>query len=145
MACRSWICDLVLDGVVAVFVGGAVDDAAFDAAAGEPDREAVRVVIAAGRVPWATGVRPNSPRPDDERLSEQAARLQVFEQAGDRPVDGAGILLVALLEFVVLVPAVGRRDWRRSQLDETDAALDQSPRQQALACRRSAVASSSMP
>ena len=30
--------DLVLDGVVAVVVGGAVDRAALDAAAGQPDR-----------------------------------------------------------------------------------------------------------
>ena len=38
-----------LDRVEAEFVGRAVDDAALDAGAGEPDREAVRVVVAAGR------------------------------------------------------------------------------------------------
>src|SRR6185503_16847594 len=38
---------LVLDGLVAVFVCGAVDGAAFDTAAGQPDREAERIVIAA--------------------------------------------------------------------------------------------------
>ena len=37
----------VFDGVEAEFVGGAVDDAPFDAAAGEPDGEAVDVMIAA--------------------------------------------------------------------------------------------------
>ena len=37
----------VLDGVEAELVGGAVGDAALDAAAGQPDREAVGVVVAA--------------------------------------------------------------------------------------------------
>ena len=39
--------DLVLGGVVAVLVGRAVPEAALDAAAGQPHREAVRVVVAA--------------------------------------------------------------------------------------------------
>ena len=47
MACRSWTCDLGLDDVVAKLVGLAVDDARLDAAAGHPEREAVRVVVAA--------------------------------------------------------------------------------------------------
>ena len=50
----------VFDGVVAVFVGRTVDDAAFDAAAGEPDGEAEGIVVAA-IAPCAMGVRPNSP------------------------------------------------------------------------------------
>ena len=36
----------VLNGAVAVFVGGAVDRAALDAAAREPEAEAVGVVVA---------------------------------------------------------------------------------------------------
>jgi hypothetical protein len=39
----------VLDGVEAELVGGAVGDAALDPAAGQPDSEAERVVVAAGR------------------------------------------------------------------------------------------------
>src|SRR3954447_20912875 len=38
--------DLVFDGVIAVVVGGAMDGAPLDPAAGEPDGEAVRVVVA---------------------------------------------------------------------------------------------------
>src|SRR5438552_789196 len=38
---------LVLDGLEAELVGGAVADAALDSAAGHPHREAIRVVIAA--------------------------------------------------------------------------------------------------
>ena len=41
------MCATVLDGVVAEFVGRAVDRAALDAAAGQPDAEAVGIVIAA--------------------------------------------------------------------------------------------------
>ena len=87
--------DLVLDGVVAVVVGGAVDGAAFDPAAGQPDGEAVGVVVAAvgslrhrGAAEFAA--------PDDQGRVEQAARLEVLEQAGDRLVDGAGVVLVAV-------------------------------------------------
>ena len=47
MACRSWTWTGFLDGAVAELVGGAVDVAAFHAAAGEPDREAPVVVVAA--------------------------------------------------------------------------------------------------
>ena len=39
--------DFVFDGLVAALVGGAVGEAGFDAAAGEPDGEAEGVVIAA--------------------------------------------------------------------------------------------------
>ena len=39
--------DAILDGVQADVVGRAVADAALDAAAGHPDREAVGIVIAA--------------------------------------------------------------------------------------------------
>ena len=76
----------VLDGVEAELVGGAVDDAALDAAAGHPDREAVGMVVAAvaalraGRAAELGG-------PDHDRLVEQPALLQVLEQPGDRPVD----------------------------------------------------------
>ena len=86
--------DLVLDGVVAVLVGRAVDRAALDAAAGQPDGEAERVVVAAV---GALGERRPAElaAPDDQRLVEQAAGLQVLQQAGDRLVDGAGVVLVA--------------------------------------------------
>ena len=75
----------VLDGVEAELVGGAVDDAPLDAAAGQPGAEALRVVVA------AVGLRARRAAelgaPDDDRLIEQAALLQVLEQAGDRQVD----------------------------------------------------------
>ncbi len=70
--------------------------------------------------------------PDDQRRLEQAAGLQVLEQAGDRLVDGAGVVLVAGLQVGVLVPAVGA-DVGTEQLDEAHAPLDQPPGEQAFA------------
>ena len=63
---------LAIDGLIAEVIGAAVGVAAFDAAAGHPDAEAVGIVIAAvaalreGRAAELTG-------PDDERGIEQAA------------------------------------------------------------------------
>ena len=76
----------VLDGVEAEFVGRAVDDAALDAAAGQPDREAVGVVVAAVGALRTRGAAELG-GPDHERVVEQAAVLEVVEQAGDGLVD----------------------------------------------------------
>ena len=82
--------------------------------------------------PWANGVRPNSPRPDDERLVEQPALLAGrCSKRGDRLVDGAGVVLVAVLQVAVLVPAVVA-DARAGELDEPHAPLDQPAGEQAL-------------
>jgi len=66
--------DFVLDGEVAVIVGGAVGHAAFDAAAGEPHGEALRVVVAAV-VALGDGGTPELAAPEDERVFEQTAAL----------------------------------------------------------------------
>ena len=98
----------VLDGLHAELVGGAVDRAAPDAAAGQEDGEALRVVVAAvgaggvGRPAELAG-------PEDQRALEQPALLEVLDQGGDRPVGLPGVPLVARLEVAVLVP--GAVDW----------------------------------
>ena len=97
----------VLDGVHAHLVGGAVDGAAADAAAGQPDGEAVGMVVAAVA---AGGVRRPAELagPHDQRLVQQAPRLQVLDQAGDGLIGVEGVLLVPFLQVAVLVPgAVG--------------------------------------
>ncbi len=96
--------DLVLDGVVAVVVGGAVAEC--PALTPPPASHMVK--------PSGLWSRPSAPlqrrraaelaAPEDQRVVEQAARFQVLEQAGDRLVDLAGVLRVALLEVAVLVP-----------------------------------------
>jgi hypothetical protein len=125
--------DLVGGGVPAVVVGGAVAMARLDAAAGEPHRDPVRVVIAAvaalgGRGPAELAAPPH------QRVVEQAAALEVAEQAGDGPIDLAGVLLVVAAEVGVPVPLDGRVAVRH--LDEAHAALDQAAGQEALPGKR---------
>ena len=65
--------DAVLDGGVAELVGGAVDVPRLDAAAGQPDAEAVLVVVAAVRRSADDRQPAELAAPDDQRLVEQAA------------------------------------------------------------------------
>src|SRR5438552_3198042 len=67
----------VLDSVVAELVGGAVDESGLHTGAGHPDGVAVRVVIAAVCA-LCPGSAAEFTAPDDERLLQQSARLQVF-------------------------------------------------------------------
>src|SRR5262249_28265647 len=122
--------DAVFHHLVAPLVRLAVGHPALYAGAGEPDAEPVLIVVAAV---VALGERraPELAGPDDERRIEQAARLEVPEQAGDRLIDGAGVVLVAAAQVAVLVPAVVA-DVRAGQLDEPGAALDQPAGDQAL-------------
>src|SRR5437868_13614483 len=68
--------DLVY-GVVAEVVGGAVDRAAFDAAACQPDTEAVGVVVAAVGALGERGAT-ELPGPDDQRFVEEASGAEVL-------------------------------------------------------------------
>ena len=63
----------VFNGMEAEFVGGAVDDAGFDAAAGEPCAEALGMMVAAG----AFGARraPEFGTENDQGVVEHAALL----------------------------------------------------------------------
>ena len=127
VAWRSCTCTRSTSEREADRVGRAVDRAPFDAAAGQPVAEAVRVVIAALA---ALGHRHAAEfaSPDHQRALEQPAPLQVFEQAGDRLVGPAAHHGMVRLDVVVGVPAV---DVARVELNEPDSALDQPARQQA--------------
>ncbi len=85
------------------FVGLADDGAGLDATAGEPHREAVRVVIAA-----VTALRHRQAAelgaPDDERGIEQSALFQIFQEAGDRKVCHSAHLFVVADEVFVGIP-----------------------------------------
>ena len=80
--------DRVVGDVVAEVVGLAVGDAGLDAAAGQPDGEAARVVVAAVVVGGQRALAVDRPAelaaPDDQRVVEQAALLQVGDQGGAR-------------------------------------------------------------
>src|SRR5437764_1500242 len=83
----------VRDGGAAELVGLADAGAPLDAAAGQPHREAVRVVISAGALlELGGGLAAELAPPDDQGLVEQAAALEVLDQPGDGLVGVAGVL-----------------------------------------------------
>src|SRR5882672_6868731 len=84
--------DFVGDGVMAEVIGGAVDDAGLDAAAGEPLREAAGVVIAAGAIAFGVGSAAEFTAPPDERVFQEAAAFEIGEQARDRLIGGEGVI-----------------------------------------------------
>ena len=74
--------DPVLDDVEAEVVGLAERDARLDPAAGQPHREGVRVVVAAVVAPLDHRRAAELAAPDDQRVVEQPALLQVLDQRG---------------------------------------------------------------
>ncbi len=119
----------MLDGVEAELVGRAVDDAALDAAAGQPGAEALRMMVAA--VALAPGRAAELRAPDDERLVQQAAPLEVLQQPGDRQIDlrrqlARGCVLMPRVRVPRAAAAAAVED-----LHEAHAALDQPPGRQA--------------
>ena len=99
--------------VEAELVGDAVGVAPFDAAAGEPEAEAAAVVIAPVIVLQASLAIDGAAKfacADDERVFQKATLHQIFEQAGDRPVDFGSLGDAPLLHFLVMIPGIIRRD-----------------------------------
>src|SRR5262245_15654850 len=93
----------ILDGV-ATGVRRADDLAAFDAAAGHDRRECAREVVAAA-VGIDAGRAAEFARPDDKRVVEHAATLEIGEERGERLVklvgEGAGSVEVVLVRIPV--------------------------------------------
>ena len=119
----------VLDGVEAELVGGAVDDAPLDAAAGQPDGEAVGVVVAAV-VALGAGVRPNSVAQTTRVSSSRPRCLRSLS----RPAIGWSTWAQLAAWFCrrpVGVPGAGAAVGAVEDLHEADAALDQPARGQA--------------
>src|SRR5438128_8901449 len=90
VACRSWTGVGSLDDAVAEVVGPSDGLAGLDAAAGEPHREGVRVMVAAQELRPAPllvhGRAPELAAPDDQGRVEQPPLLQVLEKRGRRLV-----------------------------------------------------------
>src|SRR5688572_28454506 len=92
----------MLDGMETELVGGAVGDAPLVATAGQPGTEAVGMMVAAVRVRAATAAVFGAE--DDPRLLQQAAALEVLEQAGDGQIHLLGEARVVALDGRVRVP-----------------------------------------
>ena len=95
--------DFVLDREVTEVVGLAIGEAGFETAPGEQHGKARGVVVAARAVALGVGRAAKLAAPPHDRVVQQAAGLQILEQAGDRLVDAHGVVLV-LRQIGVLVP-----------------------------------------
>ena len=87
--------DAIVDGAEAEVIAGAVGHAALDAAAGQPHGEAPAVVVAAvvvlGQRALAVDGASELAAPDDQRVVEQPALFEVFDQRGARLVGVAAL------------------------------------------------------
>ena len=81
---------------------------------------------------------------DDERVVQQAALLQVLEQAGDGLIDLRGELRVVGLDLRVRIPLAAAAA-AVEELHEAHAALDEPARDEALLAERLCVSAWSMP
>ena len=122
--------DAVLHGAEAEVVSGAVGLTAAHPGPGQPDGEAVVVVIAPrGGFEFVVlgelhgGRSAELAAPEDEGFIEKAAGFEVGEQSGEALVALLGQLAVVGLEVVVAVPGL---EGAVPDLDVADAALDQS-------------------
>ena len=92
MACRSWTWTWSSTALKPKLVGLAERDARLDAAAGQPHREGVGVVVAAVVAALDHRRAAELAAPDDQRVVEQAALLQVLDQRGAGLVGVAAVL-----------------------------------------------------
>src|SRR5262245_24692399 len=102
-----------LNGVEAQLVGRAVDDATLQPGGGEPDREAVWMVVAAV-LAAAAQLQPRCAAEfgaeDNRHVVKEATSLQVLQQARDWLVDDDALPGVVLTQFLMGIPgAIGRR------------------------------------
>src|SRR5205823_4613557 len=101
--------DGVADDVVAEVVGLAVGQAALDAAASQPDREAAAVMVAPivvfGQRALAVDGAPELPAPDHERVVEQAALFEVLDERGGSLIRITALAANLHRQVAVLVPA----------------------------------------
>ena len=114
----------VVNGAEAQLVGGADCLAAVNAAAGQPGRKAVGVVVASlvALHHWRAA---KFAGPQHQRALQHSALFQIGQQGRDRLVGLVGVGSVVAGAVAVPVPIV------RVQLDEAHPALDHPPGQQA--------------
>ena len=126
----------VFRGPTAELVRGAVAGAALDSGTHQPAREAVRVVVAAGRAGLVSRHAAELGGPQHQRVGQQAALLQVGQQRRRGLIEDRAMPLVVRLQRLVRVPVQQAVDARRArgavQVDVTHAPFQQTAGQQAV-------------
>src|SRR5262249_17539743 len=117
--------DFVPHDVEAEFVGLADGDAGPDAAAGQPDSEGLRVMVAA-QLASELGVRLDQwsasefAAPDGQGVCEQTALFEVLDESGGALVGFLRLVFDAIDDFTVVIPAfVEELHEARAAFDET--------------------------
>ena len=96
----------ILCGMKADLVGRSMSDTTFKPAAGHPDREPVRMVIATiGSL--RAGCAAKLSRKDNDGLFQQSSPFQVLQKASDWAIDLAGKLCVTGLQIRMRIPRSG--------------------------------------
>src|SRR5262245_37149185 len=96
--------DAVLHGVEAEFVALAKRQTAFDAAAGQPHREGVGMMVTAVGAALDHRRATEFAAPNDERLIKESALLEVLNEGRASAVGIEAVLLDVFDEVAVLVP-----------------------------------------
>ena len=117
--------DGVVDGLVAVVIGGSVGHSALDATPGQPEAEAERIVVASV-ASLGEGSAAEFAGPNDQCFPEQSARLEIGEETRDGFVDGACVEGMILFEIPVGIPTRRAMGTGAGEFDKTNATFDQS-------------------
>src|SRR5438445_1346076 len=114
--------DRVINSIVTQFVGPAISHAAFDARTSHPDGEAFDMVIAT--IALRHGGPAKFTSPNDQRIFQHAARLEVLEQSSGAPVNQTGGGGDSIFDAAVMIPSA------MVKLYEAHTAFCQTPSQQ---------------
>lgn len=115
--------DRVGDNVETEIIGLTMGMPGPQSAAGQPDAEAAIVVVAAVIPPLNHGRPAKLTPPDDDRVIQQSPFLEIGHQRGTGLIGIEGVLLHTSGQVAVLIPGFVE------QLNEADAAFDESPRE----------------
>ena len=116
---------LVLDGLIAMFIGGPVTEAALYASACHPRSEAL-VVVVASVVALSVRCTTKLTGPHDQSVLQHVALLEVGEQSRDRLIRSHRVVAQCLFEVAMLIPAAV------SDFDKTHSGFGKSAGEQAL-------------
>ena len=121
----------ILGNLPTNFVGFAVGNSAFDAAAGHEHGEVVGVVIASGVrfaavAVFAEGRAAELAAPDHEGFIEKAALFEIMNKRGDGLVGHPGVVIEFPIEVGMMVPRCV------DDVDEAHTPFHHTPRKQAV-------------